>query len=104
MPAEVERFLQETEEYINKLTKKLVQYKAEEQAGEAVQEAITEVCVSQLGLLFCGSWRAEPRLCMCVRVRLDDSGIACIWCNCWRARASAFGYALELVVAARCMY
>jgi hypothetical protein len=41
--AEVERFLQETEEYINKLTKKLVQYKAEEQAGEAVQEAITEV-------------------------------------------------------------
>jgi len=42
-PAEVERFLQETEEYINKLTKKLVQYKAEEQAGEAVQEAIAEV-------------------------------------------------------------
>lgn len=42
-PAEVERFLNETEEYINKLTKKLVQYKAEEQAGEAVQEAIAEV-------------------------------------------------------------
>lgn len=41
--AEVERFLNETEEYINKLTKKLVQYKAEEQAGEAVQEAIAEV-------------------------------------------------------------
>lgn len=40
---EVERFLNETEEYINKLTKKLVQYKAEEQAGEAVQEAIAEV-------------------------------------------------------------
>jgi hypothetical protein len=49
----VERFLQETEEYINKLTKKLVQYKAEEQAGEAVQEAITEVCESGLEVEWC---------------------------------------------------
>lgn len=53
--AEVERFLHETEEYINKLTKKLVQYKAEEQAGDAVQEAIAEVRVQRWSHL----WKAQ---------------------------------------------
>lgn len=43
MRAEVERFLTETEQYIDKLTKKLVEYKATEAAGDAVQEAIAEV-------------------------------------------------------------
>lgn len=42
---EVERFLNETEEYIHKLTKKLVAYKAEEAANEAVAEAVAEVRV-----------------------------------------------------------
>jgi hypothetical protein len=63
--AEVERFLTETEEYINKLTKKLVQYKAEEQAGEAVQEAIAEVSLEPpcaVHDVWCPQQPACPRL------------------------------------------
>lgn len=44
--AEVDEFLQQTEKYIKDLTHRLVSYKAKEEAQEAAQEAIAEVCTA----------------------------------------------------------
>jgi hypothetical protein len=42
----VDEFLQQTEKYIKDLTHRLVSYKAKEEAQEAAQEAIAEVCTT----------------------------------------------------------